>query len=171
VTAPNERWSLDFMHDRLSAGRRFRVLTIVDEFSRLSPGIDVAFSMNSRRVIAKLEQLACEHGLPKTLKCDNGTEFTSVAMQQWAGDRGIALHFIDPGKPTQNGHIESFNRRFRDECLDEHLFDSLLEAQETIEQWHFFYNHDRPHSALDYRSPLAFLEISRAKSQSRTVHS
>jgi putative transposase len=158
VTAPNQRWSLDFMHDRLAAGRRFRILTIVDDFSRLSPGIDVFYSMNSDRVIATLERVALEHGLPGILKCDNGTEFTSLAMQRWAGDRGIMLHFIDPGKPTQNGHIESFNRRFRDECLDEHVFRSLLEAQQTIQDWHFFYNHERPHSALDYRSPLAYLE-------------
>lgn len=158
VSGPNQRWSLDFMHDRLSAGRRFRILTIVDEFSRLSPGIEVAYNMNSDRVIATLERLSGEHGLPAALKCDNGTEFTSLAMQRWAGERGVVLHFIEPGRPSQNGHIESFNRRFRDECLDEHSFDSLIEAQRAIAAWHFFYNTERPHSALKYRAPQAFLE-------------
>jgi putative transposase len=157
-TAPNQRWSLDFMHDRLATGRKFRILTIVDDFSRESPAIDVAYSMPTRRVIAVLEQLAQVRGLPRSLKCDNGTEFTSYEMLRWAGQRGIQLEFIDPGKPTQNAYIESFNRRVRDECLDEHSFESFTEAEAIIRAWHHFYNFERPHSAIGYKTPAAFIE-------------
>lgn len=157
-TAPNQRWSLDFMHDRLCGGRRFRILTIVDDFSRESPAIDIAYSMPTRRVINVLENLAKTRGLPRALKCDNGTEFTSYEMLRWAGERGIELQFIDPGKPTQNAYIESFNRRVRDECLDENSFETFAHAQETIYGWHHFYNNERPHSAIGYKTPVAFLQ-------------
>ena len=164
-TIPNQRWSLDFMHDRTAGGRRFRILTIVDDFSRESPAIDVAYSMPSRRVIDVLERLAETRDLPRVLKCDNGTEFTSYEMLRWAGERGIELQFIDPGKPTQNAFIESFNRRLRDECLDEHAFQSFHEAEALIHAWHRFYNFERPHSAIGYKTPMAFLEAYQKREQ------
>lgn len=160
VTRPNERWSLDFVHDRLRWGRRFRVLTIVDEFSRFSPEIEIDTSLPSARVIAVLEQIAVRHGLPKTLKFDNGPEFASLKLARWAADRNIDLHFIDPGKPMQNGHVESFNSRLREECLNEHDFSNLTEAQSQIRKWHRFYNYERAHSALGWIPPVAYLQSS-----------
>lgn len=157
ATRPNQRWSLDFVHDRLRWGRRFRVLTIVDEFSRFSPQIEIDTSLPSARVISVLEQIAMRHGLPQTLKFDNGPEFASLKLARWAADRNIDLHFIDPGKPMQNGHVESFNSRLREECLNEHDFANLTEAQDHIRQWHRFYNYERAHSALDWTTPIAFL--------------
>jgi putative transposase len=129
---PNQRWSLDFVHDRLRWGRRFRVLIIVDEFSRFSPEIEIDTSLPSGRVIAVLERIAATYGLPQTLKFDNGPEFASLKLARWAADRNIDLHFIDPGKPMQNGHVESFNSRLREECLNEHDFANLVEAQNII---------------------------------------
>jgi putative transposase len=160
VTRPNERWSLDFVHDRLRWGRRFRVLTIVDEFSRFSPEIEVDTSLPSARVIAVLERVAASYGLPKTLKFDNGPEFASLKLARWAADRNIDLHFIDPGKPMQNGHVESFNSRLREECLNEHDFQHLSEARELIAKWHRYYNHERAHSAIGWIPPIAYLRSS-----------
>lgn len=160
ATHPNERWSLDFVHDRLRWGPRFRVLTIVDEFSRFSPEIEIDTSLPSGRVIAVLEQIAARVGLPKTLKFDNGPEFASLKLARWAADRNIDLHFIDHGKPMQNGHVESFNSRLREECLNEHDFPNLIEAQSQIRKWHRFYNYERAHSALGWIPPIAYLQSS-----------
>jgi len=157
---PNDRWSLDFVHDRLRWGRRFRVLTIIDECSRFSPEIEVDTSLPSGRVIAVLEQLSATFGLPKTLKFDNGPEFASLKLARWATDRNIDLYFIDPGKPMQNGHIESFNGRLREECLNEHDFVNLTEARHEIKKWHCFYNYERQHSAIGYATPISYLESS-----------
>lgn len=166
TTRPNQRWSLDFVHDRLRWGRRFRVLTIVDEFSRFSPQIEVDTSLPSARVIAVLEQIAAQHGLPSTLKFDNGPEFASLKLARWAADRNIDLQFIDPGKPMQNGHVESFNSRLREECLNEHEFANLTEAQATIRRWHHFYNYERAHSALGWVPPFAYLQATENESTS-----
>ena len=154
---PNERWSLDFVHDRLRWGRRFRVLTIVDEFSRFSPEIEVDTALPSGRVIAVLEGLAKEFGLPKTLKFDNGPEFVSLKLSRWASDRNIEVDFIEPGKPMQNGHVESFNGRLREECLNEHDFANLTEARNEIKKWHRFYNYEREHGAIGNVTPISFL--------------
>jgi transposase InsO family protein len=126
VSRPNERWSLDFVHDVLSTGRKYGALTIVDDFTRESIAIEVDFSLTGERVIRVLSRLAAVRGLPPTLKFDNGTEFTSNAMLGWAAHANAELHFIEPGRPMQNGSVESFNGRFRDELLNEHAFPTLF---------------------------------------------
>lgn len=166
ASSPNERWSLDFVHDRLRWGRRFRVLTIVDEFSRFSPEIEIDTSLPSDRVIAVLERLGETVGLPKTLKFDNGPEFASLKLARWAADRGIDLHFIDPGKPMQNGHVESFNSRLREECLNEYDFSNLTEARQAIRKWHRFYNYERQHSAIGYATPISYLRSNQNENSS-----
>ena len=170
VTQPNERWSLDFVHDRLRWGRRFRVLTIVDEFSRFSPEIEIDTSLPSGRVIAVLERLATSCGLPKTLKFDNGPEFASLKLARWAADHNIDLHFIDAGKPMQNGHVESFNSRLREECLNEHDFQNLNDAQERIRKWHRFYNYERAHSAIGWIPPIVYLHSTQEDQPSSENH-
>jgi putative transposase len=155
-TRPLQRWSLDFIHDSLRDGRRFRALTVVDDFSRECPAIGVDTSIAGQRVTRVLEELAQHIGLPQVLVLDNGPEFTSQAMLCWAEQRGVKLHFIDPGKPMQNAYIESFNGKFRDECLNQHWFGSLQEAARMIEEWRIDYNLARPHSSLDYLAPETF---------------
>ena len=156
LTGANERWSMDFVSDALSDGRRFRALTIVDDFTRESPAIEVDTSLPGERVIRVLESLATTRGLPKAIVCDNGPEFRSEALDQWADRRGVALQFIQPGKPIQNAFAESFNGRFRDECLNENWFVSLPDARQTIEAWRIDYNVARPHSGLADRTPAEF---------------
>jgi putative transposase len=155
---PHERWHMDFVSDSFSDGRRFRALTIVDAFSRLSPGIEVARSLPALRVIRFLEQLVLRFGKPDAITVDNGPEFTSRAMIRWCRERGIHLDFIDPGRPMQNGHVESFNGKFRDECLSQTWFVDLDDASSTIEAWRNDYNTIRPHSALGNIPPQAFLD-------------
>jgi putative transposase len=156
--AANERWSMDFVSDALGDGRKFRALTIVDDFTRESPAIEVDTSLPGERVVRVLEALAATRGLPKAVVCDNGPEFRGEALDQWADRRGVALQFIQPGKPIQNAYAESFNGRFRDECLNESWFVSLLDAQQTIEAWRIDYNVARPHSGLADRTPQEFAE-------------
>jgi putative transposase len=155
-TRPLQRWSLDFIHDSLRDGRRFRALTVVDDFNRECPAIGVDTSISGQRVTRVLEELAQRIGLPQVLVLDNGPKFTSKAMLCWAEQRGVKLHFIDPGKPMQNAYIESFNGKFRDECLNQHWFGSLHEAARMIEEWRMDYNLARPHSSLDYLAPETF---------------
>ena len=154
--APNARWSIDFVHDTLGDGRAIRLLTVVDDFTRQSPVIAVDFHLPADRVTQLLEDAARETGLPTAIVCDNGTEFTSQAFDQWAHARGITLEFIRPGKPVENCFVESFNGRLRDECLNESWFVSLRDAQETIEAWRVDYNEARPHSGLGRRTPVEF---------------
>ena len=154
----NERWSLDFVHDTLSSGRRIRALTIVDDYTHESFAIEVDTSLSGARVTRVLDMLGEIRGLPKTLVMDNGTELTSLAMLRWAADRRVRLHHIAPGKPTQNAFIESFNGKFRDECLNEHSFASLAEARDLIEVWRLDYNANRPHSSLGNRTPEEFVQ-------------
>jgi putative transposase len=131
----NERWSLDFMHDTLRTGRKIRALNVVDDFTRECLAIEVDTSISGHRVARVLDVIAEHRGYPETLVMDNGTELTSLAMLIWARDRHVRLHYIAPGKPTQNAYVESFNGKFRDECLNENTFDSLGEAREEIERW------------------------------------
>ena len=152
----NERWSMDFMHDRFGLGRKFRTFNLVDEFSRECPAIEVDTSIRAARVIRVLDRVADERGLPEEILVDNGTEFTSRALEAWAHDRGVKLHFIRPGKPNDNPYIESFNGKFRDECLNENWFISLDDARATIELWRTDYNQVRPHSSLDNMTPEEF---------------
>jgi putative transposase len=157
VASLNERWSLDFVHDTLASRRRIRALTIVDDFSHESLAIEVDTSLSGERVTRVLDALAAARGLPKTIVLDNGTELTSLAMLRWAADRRVRLHHIAPGKPTQNAFIESFNGKFRDECLNEHEFSTLSEARQIIEAWRLDYNANRPHSSLNNRTPEEFV--------------
>lgn len=155
-TARNERWSMDFVSDALADGRKIRALTIVDEYTRESPAIEVDHSLPGARVVQVLERLRATRGLPKTIVCDNGPEFRGEALDQWATLRGVTLQFIEPGKPVQNAFSESFNGRLRDECLNESWFVSLRDARETIEAWRLDYNNVRPHSGLADATPAAF---------------
>lgn len=159
-SSPNERWSMDFVSDALGDGRRFRNLTIVDDCSRDSVAIEVDTSLPAERVIEVLERSrASGRPLPKVIVVDNGPEFISRALDQWAYARGVQLIHIEPGKPVQNAFIESFNGTFREECLNQHWFTSLADARRTIEAWRIEYNTIRPHSSLDYRTPAENLEL------------
>lgn len=153
---PNERWSMDFVHDQLADGRRFRVLCIVDDYSRVCVGQLVDLSISGQRIVRFLEQLSQTRGLPRILVMDNGPEMTSKAMFFWSRETGVKLHFIQPGKPTQNAFIESFNARFRDGCLNLHWFKNLNDARRITEDWRRHYNNVRPHSSLDYQPPALF---------------
>lgn len=155
---PTERWSMDFVTDALADGRKFRCFTIVDDFTRECPAIEVDTSLPGLRVIRVLERLAATRGLPGGIVCDNGPEFAGHALDAWAHHRGLKLLFIEPGKPVQNAYAESFNGRLRDECLNEHWFTSLADARSRIERWRQDYNAVRPHSSLDDRTPAAFAD-------------
>lgn len=156
-TEPNERWGMDFIHDSCVDGRRFRCLTMVDEFTRECPRIEADTSLPAARVIGVLEQLAAERGLPKSLVVDHGPEFISRALDIWAYRHGIQLVFIRPGKPVENAYIESFHSRFRDECLSTHWFLDLADARFQIEHYRRDYNQDRPHSSLGDLTPAEFM--------------
>ena len=154
--SPNERWSMDFVMDELTCGRRFRVLTMVDNWNRFSPMLRVDFSLRGTCVAAALEEARVQHGLPKIITVDNGSEFISRALGAYAYEHGIRLDFIRPGKPVENALIESFNRRLRDECLNANLFFTFADARQKIEAWRKDYNQDQPHSALGDFSPLDY---------------
>ena len=154
----NQRWSMDFVSDRLSNGRRFRVLNVVDDYSREMVGQLDSISISGRQVARFLHQLCEERGKPKKVICDNGTEFTSKAMFFWSKESNVSLGFIQPGKPTQNAFVESLNGKFRNECLNQHWFRSLNEARFEIDQWREHYNNVRPHSSLGYIPPVEFAE-------------
>jgi putative transposase len=156
--AINQRWSLDFVADALSDGRRFRILCIVDDFSRECLATVVDTSLGGVRVVRELEWLATERALPQVVVSDNGTELTSGAVLRWATGR-LQWHYIEPGKPVQNAFVESFNSKLRDECLNEHVFLTLAEARKTIEAWRHDYNHCRPHSSLGALTPTEFAAL------------
>jgi putative transposase len=162
-TGAGQRWSMDFIHDALIDGRPFRVLTVVDQWSRQSPLLEVAGALSGRAVVDAFERRVRTAQLPKSITVDHGTEFTSKALEAWAFYRGVALDFTRPGKPTDNGHIESFNGRLRDECLNVHQFLSLEHAQRVIEAWRRDYNEQRPHSALGGLTPCAYIQSHQAK--------
>jgi len=155
-TAANVSWSMDFVADGLIGGRRLRCLTIVDDCTRECLAIEVDTSLPGRRVQAVLERLADTRGLPQSITVDNGPEFDGKVLDQWAYRTGVQLSFIRPGKPNENAYIESFNGKFRDECLNEHWFISLAHARSIIEAWRIEYNTERPHSSLGNRTPQEF---------------
>jgi putative transposase len=155
-SGPNQVWSMDFVSDALASGRRIKVLTIVDDFSKESVDLAVDFGISGHYVTRVLDQAARFRGYPKAIRTDQGPEFTGQALDQWACLHGVELKLIQPGKPTQNAFIESFNGRFRDECLNDHWFTSLAEARILIAAWRRDYNQHRPHSALDYQTPAEF---------------
>jgi len=155
-TTANQVWSYDFVFDRCANGQQLKCLTVVDEFTRESLAIDVAGSIRSRRVIDILAQLISVRGAPKVLRSDNGPEFVSRALLKWSVAQGMDVALIEPGKPWQNGTTESFNGKFRDECLSMEWFRTRAEAKVVIETWRRHYNEVRPHSSLGYRTPEAF---------------
>lgn len=152
-TMPNAHWSLDFMSDTLSTGRRLRTLSVLDTCTREALAIAVDTSLPSRAVTRLLDGILLSRQRPERITLDNGPELTSKWFDQWANYNGIELDYIEPGKPVQNAVMESFNGRFRDECLNSHWFTSLEDARRTIEAWRIDYNQERPHSALGYRTP------------------
>jgi putative transposase len=155
-SAVNERWSVDFVSDQLANGRRLRVFNVVDDFSRECVLQIVDFSISGQRLVNELERLVATRRLPKTIVCDNGPELTSKAMFLWSQRGGVKLHFIQPGKPTQNAFVESFNGKFREYCLDLNWFTSLEDARLRIERWREHYNHVRPHRSLGRKPPAVF---------------
>lgn len=155
-TRINERWSLDFVHDQLADGRRIRILNIIDDFSRTCVGQLVDTSISGLRLTRYLDELALTRPMPSSIVLDNGPELTSKAMFFWSQKTGVKLCFIQPGKPTQNAFVESFNGRFRDGCLNQHWFKSLADARQIIRDWRQHYNFERPHSSLAYQAPAVF---------------
>lgn len=158
---PNQRWSLDFVSDALGDGRRIRVLAIVDDFTRECLALIVDTSLSGARVARELDRLIAVRGRPLSIVSDNGSELTSRAVLSWQLETGVGWHYIQPGKPQQNGFIESFNGRLRDECLNEALFSTLPEARRIIEAWRVDYNEDRPHTSLNGLTPNEFALRSR----------
>jgi putative transposase len=154
----NARWSLDFVHDQFAQGRRFRILNIVDDVTRECLAAIPDTSISGKRVARELTALVDARGKPKVIVSDNGTEFTSNAMLGWAKEQGVDWHYIAPGRPMQNGYIESFNGRMRDELLNESLFIDLDQARQLISTWVIDYNTARPHSSLGYKTPAAFAD-------------
>jgi putative transposase len=147
---------MDFVHDQLFNGRPFRVLTVVDQFSRQTPLLEARFGFSGHDVAAALDRAIERAGTPASITVDHGTEFTSKALEDWAYQRGVKLDFIHPGKPTENGHIESFSGRLRDECLYVMQFVSIQDAGEKIEAWRIDYNAHRPHSSLGHLTPIEY---------------
>ena len=155
---PNQRWCLGFVSHALTDSRRFRILAVVDDYSRENLVLVADTSLSGHRVVRELDRIIAERGAPTTIVSDNGTEFTSMAILKWVQETGIDWNYIAPGKPQQNGFIESFNGKLRDECLNETLFGTLGEGRKTLEDWQEDYNWRRPHSALANMTPMEFLQ-------------
>ncbi len=156
LTGPNQEWAMDFVVDGLATGRMVRILTVVDAYTRECLALEADFSLGSGRVTRVLERAIAERGRPEQMRSDNGPEFTSRRMIGWAEDWKVGLVHIQPGKPMQNGHVESFNGRLRDECLNTSWFRTLGDVRKTLANWRREYNCERPHSSLDYRTPEQF---------------
>ena len=155
-TSANQEWALDFVHDAVECGRTIRVLSVVDAYTRECLALEVDTSFASRRVTRVLEAIVTERGVPQAIRCDNGPELTSRHFLAWCVERQIELLHIQPGKPTQNARVESFNGRLRDECLTVSWFQNLFDARRKIAAWRIEYNEERPHSSLGYRTPKDF---------------
>lgn len=166
----NEQWALDFLQDALASGRTIRLLSVIDVFTREALALEVDTSLPGSRVVRVLERLRGERDLPAQIVLDNGPELISRVLEQWACQQEVTLHFIDPGKPVQNAHCESFHGRLRDECLNEHWFVSLGDARQIVEAWRQDYNDQRPHSALGYQTPAAFARGADLAAASRPEH-
>ena len=163
-TGVSERWSMDFVHDQLADGRAFRVLTVVDNWSRESVLLEAGFRLSGESVAQALSRVSAGRPLPRSITVDHGTEFTSKALDQWAWENGIQLDFTRPGKPTDNGLCESFNGRLRDECLNVNEFESIDQARQKIEVWRIDYNEQRPHGALGHLTPSEFAKAGQKRS-------
>jgi len=164
VSLPNQRWAIDFVHDSLWNGRKLRALTIVDVFTKESLRIEVDTSINGEHVVRILNELVEERGLPEAITMDNGPEFRSKALDKWAYESQVVLDFIRPGKPGDNCFIESFNSRFRIECLNSNYFDSISEVKILTEDWRKKYNEFRPHRTLKGLTPKVFAGQFKSKS-------
>jgi putative transposase len=164
ATRPNETWAMDFVHDQLATGKKIRVLTVVDTFSRYVPVLDPRFSYRGEDVVRTLERVCARTGYPNTIRVDQGSEFISRDLDLWAYTNGVTLDFSRPGKPTDNAFIEAFNGRFRAECLNAHWFMSLADAQEKLEDWSRYYNEERPHGAIGQKTPITLLNHNGAAS-------
>lgn len=162
----NQMWTMDFTRDSLASGRKFRTLNLMDGYTREALCIEVDTSLPGQRVVQVLERVAQERGFPEAIQVDNGPEFISRAVDQWAYAHGVALHFIDPGKPVQNAFMESFNGKFRDECLNQSWHTSLEDARRIIEAWRTDYNTVRPHSSLGYLTPEEYAATAAARTAS-----
>lgn len=156
LSKANQEWSMDFVADGLATGRALRIFTLVDSFTRECLALEVDSCLSSRRVTRVLDWVIEQRGAPEAIRCDNGPEFTSRHYLSWCEDRKIRTVHIQPGRPMQNGYVESFNGRFRDECLNAHWFATMADARQKIEAWRYDYNHERPHSSLGYRAPQEF---------------
>jgi len=161
---PNQVWSLDFMHDTLYVGRRFRTLNVLDEGVREGLDIEIDTSLSSERVVRVMERLKQWRGLPAAIRCDNGPELTSETFAGWCRDNGIEVRYIQPGKPNQNAFIERFNRTYREEVLDAYLFEDLEQVRELTHEWLVAYNERRPHDALGGLPPTVFRTMTTAGS-------
>ena len=166
AVGPNDVWAMDFVHDQLVTGRKIRVLTVVDTFSRYVPALVARFSYRGENVVATLDRVCGQIGYPKTIRVDQGSEFISRDMDLWAYQRGVTLDFSRPGKPTDNAFIEAFNGRFRAECLNAHWFMGLEDTAEKLEAWRRDYNEERPHSAIGNNVPAALMKLPDASSPS-----
>ena len=151
---PNQTWAMDFVHDQLAMGKKIRVLTVVDIFSKFSPVVDPRFSYRAEDVVRTLERVCGQVGYPKTIRVDQGSEFVSRDLDLWAYAHGVTLDFSRPGKPTDNAFIEAFNSKFRSECLNAHWFMSLDDARSKMEDWLRYYNEERPHSGIGQNVPI-----------------
>ena len=158
AVGPNDVWAMDFVHDQLATGRKIRVLTVVDTFSRYVPVLDPRFSYRGEDVVATLDRICRRVGYPATIRVDQGSEFISRDLDLWAYQRSVTLDFSRPGKPTDNAFIEAFNGRFRAECLNSHWFMSLEDAAEKLETWRRDYNEQRPHSAIGHKVPADMMK-------------
>lgn len=156
ATRPNQRWSMDFVSDRLADGRWFRVLTVLDQYTRECLCAYADRSQTGEKVVMQMKRLALRHGVPESITTDNGSEFAGRAMETWGHQNNVKLDLIRPGKPVENGYIESFNGRLRDECLNGEIFFDLADARQKLERWRTDYNEHRPHSSLDDRTPAEF---------------
>ena len=152
---PQEIWAMDFVHDQLATGRKLRILTVVDTYSRYCPVIDPRFNYRGEDVVNTLERVCSETGYPRVIRVDQGTEFVSRDMDLWAYQKGVILDFSRPGKPTDNAFIEAFNGRLRAECLNTHWFMSMPDASEKLESWRRDYNEQRPHGAIGNKTPIS----------------
>ena len=161
---PNQVWSADFMSDALLNGRRFRTFNVADDFNRQALHIEIDTSITSLRLVRIFERLQVEHGLPQVLRTDNGPEFLGEAFTSWAKGAGMAIQYIQPGKPNQNAYIERFNRTYREELLDQHLFRSLDDVREATYWWMIEYNEERPHDALGDLTPIEARQLSAGNS-------
>jgi putative transposase len=166
---PNHTWSMDFVHDKLVSNRSLKCLTIVDEFTRECLAIEVDTGLNGSRVTRVLDQLIEVRGKPIAIRCDNGPEFASNKTDAWAYAGGLRLQYIQPGRPTQNAFIESFNGRFREECLNENQFQTLIEAQVVIDAWRKDYNEERPHGSLKGLTPSEFAARHTTNEQAKII--